>query len=91
MGGQIGQSLFVLLALIGVAWAGLYFAKKYMPRFVAGNSTGKRLQMLEVMRLTPRTTLYVVRFDDKTFLLAQSGETVNVLETKPIPPLTSSE
>jgi flagellar biogenesis protein FliO len=83
MASDIGQSLSVLVLLIALAWGGLYVSKKFMPKLAAKNAPGKRLQLIETQRLTPRTTLFVVQFDEKTLLLGQHGESITVLDTSP--------
>jgi flagellar biogenesis protein FliO len=83
MGNDIGQSLSILILLIALAWSGLYAARKFIPRLKIKDGAGKRLQLIEVLRLTPRTTLFVVRFDEQTLLLGQHGENVTVLDIHP--------
>lgn len=84
LGSQLGQSLLLLLILVAIAAAILYAAKKYLPRFTpGGNTTGKRLQLVEVTRLTPKTTLFLVQFDESTLLLGQHGESFNLIAAHP--------
>lgn len=74
--------MLILLLLIGLAAGGLYAAKKYLPRLNLKADSGKRLALIEVLRLTPKTTLFVVRFDDTTLLLGQHGDSVSVLNSQ---------
>lgn len=84
LGSQLGQSLLLLLILVAIAAAILYATKKYLPRFTpGGNAPGKRLQLVEVTRLTPKTTLFLVQFDESTLLLGQHGESFNLIATHP--------
>ena len=82
MGGQATQTILTLLLLIGLAAGGLYAAKKYLPRLNPKADSGKRLALIEVLHLTPKTTIFVVRFDGTTLLLGQHGESISVLSTQ---------
>ncbi|MES9990008.1 MAG: hypothetical protein ABW077_19075 [Candidatus Thiodiazotropha endolucinida] len=56
-----------------------YLIKRY---FFARSPIGlseHRMQLLEVKRLSPRLMLFRVRIDDKTIVLAQSGEQLTEL------------
>lgn len=79
---QMGQSLLMLLLVIGIAAAFLYAAKKYLPRLNIRANSSNRLRLIETLHLTTKTTLFVVRFDNTTLLLAQHGESINVLSTQ---------
>ena len=79
---QAGKSVAMLLLAIGVAAAMLYAVKKYLPKIAPSMATGKRLQLIEVLRLTPKTTLFLVQFDGATLLLGQQGESINVIEAR---------
>jgi flagellar biogenesis protein FliO len=70
----------VIIGLI-LAFAIAYLLKKYLfVRDLLG-SDEQRIQLLEVRRLTPRLTLFMVRVDDKTMVLAQSGERLVALDS----------
>lgn len=82
LGDLVGQSLLTLLLVIGIAAGTLYAAKKYLPRLNFETNSVNRLTLIEVLRLTTKTTLFVVRFDNITLLLGQHGDSINVLSTQ---------
>ena len=67
-----GLVLMTVLAL-GIA----VLAKRYMPAVRGYSADGQsRVQLLESRRLTPKLTLFVVEFEGRRLLLAQSGDRV---------------
>jgi flagellar biogenesis protein FliO len=52
----------------------VYLLKRYLVARDLLSTDEQRIQLLEVRRLTPRQTLFMIRVDDKTVVLAQSGE-----------------
>lgn len=85
-GADASRSFAVMAVLLGVAGVGLYLAKRYFPHF-PGNlplsikpNAQRRLKLLETLRLTPKATLFLVQFDDRTLLLAQSGDSLTLVE-----------
>jgi hypothetical protein len=67
----VGALLLVSALGVGVAFA----AKRFMPSVRGFSLDGtRRVQLLESHRITPRLTLYVIAFEGKTVLLAQSGD-----------------
>jgi len=74
--GVILRTVFVLAFLIGMAIAGLWLVRKYVPtlgldRF---SQSSQRIKVLEVKRLTPRTVLFLVEVDGRTVLLGQGDQ-----------------
>jgi flagellar biogenesis protein FliO len=88
-GGAAGKSILLLAVLLGVAWGGLVLAKRTLPRWALTRRLGlaagapRRLRLVETMRLGPRASLYLVQLDQKTLLLAQSGDRITVAATDP--------
>jgi flagellar biogenesis protein FliO len=71
----------VLMAMLtfAVAW----LAKRYLPGLRGFSSDGQsRIQLLESRRITPKLTLFVLEFEGRRLLLAQSGERVVKLCTQ---------
>ena len=51
-------------------------------RYLTGTrpgSPGRRLKIVETLRLAPRTTLFVVEFDRRTLLIGQNGDRLSLL------------
>lgn len=66
---------FVVVALL--ALASVYVLKRYFPSLYAHTSLGtQHIQVLEIRRLTPRATLFLVELDGTRMLLAQSGDRI---------------
>jgi len=92
VGNQFGESIMALIIVGGIAVAGLYAMRRYLPNMAAlKGGTGKRLQLLETMRLTPKTTVFVIQFDNKTLLLGQHGDSLSVLASNPVTPHAETE
>ena len=73
-----GLALMGALAF-GAAWA----AKRYLPGVRGYSLDGKsRIQLLESRRITPKLTLFVLEFEGRRLLLAQSGERLVELGTR---------
>jgi len=65
---------FVLVAGVG----GVLLLRRYLPASYGG-STGpgiRKIELVEVRRLTPKLTLFLVAVGDKQILFAQSGDRV---------------
>ncbi|MES9851122.1 MAG: hypothetical protein ABW170_04740 [Candidatus Thiodiazotropha sp. L084R] len=79
-----GDTLTRVLAAIVIAIiiiiAVVYALKKFL--FARDYLTIKdnRMQLLDIKRLSPRLTLFMVRVDDKTMVLAQSGDRLLTLD-----------
>lgn len=66
----------VLVVLLGGTVAVLYWLARSRGKTLFPAKGERRLQVVDSLRLNPRTALYVVRFDGRDILLAQSGERV---------------
>ncbi|MEW8691966.1 MAG: hypothetical protein AB2535_12810 [Candidatus Thiodiazotropha endolucinida] len=71
-------SIAIIIGLV-LAVSVAYLIKRYL--FVRNpiGSSEHRMQLLEVKRLSPRLMLFRIRIDDKTIVLAQSGEQLTEL------------
>jgi len=84
---DLGLALRVALALglvIALGIGGVYALKRFLPGSLGGAAGASgRIKVLEVRRVTPRLTLFLVEIDGRTIALAQSGDRVRPL---PVPP-----
>ena len=65
----------VLMAVL--AFTAALLAKRYLPGIRGYSLDGKsRVQLLESRRITPKLTLFVLEFEGRRLLLAQSGERI---------------
>lgn len=77
-----GDNLIVVLVLLLAAAGGtLYVLKRRVPGFqLKLGSNGKRMRMVEQLRLNPRCTVYLIELDQREMLLAHCGDTLVALE-----------
>jgi flagellar biogenesis protein FliO len=66
-------SIAIVIGLV-LAIVGAYMLKRYLFARNTLGSSDHHMQLLEVKRLSPRLMLFRVRVNDKTIVLAQSGE-----------------
>lgn len=82
-----GLALRVALALglvIALGIGGVYALKRFMPASLGGASgAAGRINVLEVRRITPRLTLFLVEIDGEKFALVQSGDRVRPITLRP--------
>ena len=82
-----GLALRVALALgvvIALGIGGVYALKRYLPGSLGGTAGPQgRIKLLEVRRVSPRLTLFLVEIDGQTIALAQSGDRVRPLTVNP--------
>ena len=85
-GGLVLRTAIVFVFVIALVVAGLYLVGRYFPglnvnlRPIQG-AQAQRLRVIEIKRLTPKTTLFVVEYDKKTLLLGQSGDSLVLLDS----------
>jgi flagellar biogenesis protein FliO len=73
---------FGVVVAIGVG--ALYLLKRYVPSSVGRLAAkGGRIDVLEIRRVTARLTLFLIKVDEETVLLTQSGDCVELLQLKP--------
>lgn len=84
---------FVLVLVVGVG--AVYLLKRYAPGIysyrAAGAAGGQRIEVLEIRRVTPRLTLFLVRMDSDEVLLAQSGDRIKSVWQRPATSARSAE
>lgn len=69
---------FVLVALLAVG--AVFVMKRYLPSLYSHAPGGnRRIEVLEIRRVTPRLTLFLIEVDKTQLLLAQSGDRVEQL------------
>lgn len=73
-----------LAVAIGAAVGVLYLLRRHL----AGgqNAPGRRLRVIETVRLGPKTTLFLVAVDDRNLLIGQQGDTLVALAQPSAPP-----
>jgi flagellar biogenesis protein FliO len=81
--GSLALRVVVSFALlIGLAYGALVLLKRYYPSLRLANNVGtRRIKVIEMQRLTPRLSLFLVEVDEVTVLLAQSGDRVHTVPT----------
>lgn len=77
-GSRIG---WVVIGLLLLAWGGSYYLSKKNPKIAKQlfQRSSDHLKILDKVRLNARTNLYVVEFEQKKVLIAQSGDRVSTL------------
>ena len=71
----------VLMAML--TFAAAWLAKRYLPGLRGFSADGgSKIQLLESRRVTPKLTLFVLEFEGRRLLLAQSGERLVELGTQ---------
>jgi flagellar biogenesis protein FliO len=72
----------IVVALMGVG--AVYVLKRYLPTVYRSAVTDTaRIKLVEVRRLTPKTTLFLVELDGVSLLLGDSGDGLTVLHQAP--------
>lgn len=86
------KTALILILLLGTTGTGLYLLRRRMPRLAGLDAGQGRLRVIERVRLNPRSTLYLVSFDQREILLAQCGDHVQQLDPAlaSMPPAVSS-
>lgn len=74
----IAQVIISLLFVLAVAYLIIWLLKKYNTGWIMGkNLQESRVSLIEVKRLTPKLSVFLIGVDDETVLLAQSGDSVS--------------
>jgi len=80
---ELGLVLRTALALgvvIAVGLAGIYALKRFLPTSLGRSAAGQgRINVLEIRRVTPRLTLFLLEIDGQKVFLVQSGDRVRPL------------
>jgi flagellar biogenesis protein FliO len=69
--------------VVAVGIGAVYVLKRYVPASIGSVAkNGARIDVLEIRRVTTRMTLFLIRVDGETILMAQSGDRVEVVPLK---------
>lgn len=81
---NLGDQLWRVALLSGIVVIGVAIATYGYKRLGGRLRThrGKRLRLIESMRLAPKTALFLVQFDDMTVLVGQQGDNLSVLASR---------
>lgn len=82
-GSRVGMAILLLLAAGGGAF---YLIRKKIPPFITNTEEDRQLKIIKRAKLNPRTTLYVVEFNQRKLLISQSGDNVVCLADTNIAP-----
>jgi len=72
-----------LIVAIGAAVGALYLMRRYLVTVQRG--PGRRLRVIETIRLGPKSALFLVELDGRGLLIGQQGDTLAVLAHPPAP------
>jgi len=74
----IMQILIALIFVLVIAYFAIWLLKKYNTGWILGkNLQDSKLTLIEVKRLTPKLSVFLIGVGDETVLLAQSGDSVS--------------
>jgi flagellar biogenesis protein FliO len=78
--GLLLRTALALGVVIAVGIAGIYALKRFLPMSLGRVAGGPgRINVLEIRRITPRLTLFLLEIDGQKVFLAQSGDRVRPL------------
>ncbi|MEG3184662.1 hypothetical protein [Novilysobacter erysipheiresistens] len=83
--GQLVDVLLVLALLLSACLGAVWFAKKrgWLDKWIGAAATGRpsqaSLRVEQVLRLSPRTTLYQVKDADRGYLIVESTATARII------------
>ena len=77
--GYLARALGVAVVLAGAGVGLVVLARKYFPTQISAlSSDGTRLKVLERLRLTPKTSVFILEYQEQKVLLAIHGESVSL-------------
>lgn len=82
-GDLVARVAVVFVLLIGIAGAGLWAARSFLFGKAFPRGAGRRIELVEVRRLTPRSNVVLVRVDGRLYLLGQAGDRLMKLDQWP--------
>ena len=82
VGSEVFRVVLSLVVALSVGVGILYGARHYLSKLRGVSVDTRRVRNLEALRLTPRTTLFLIEFDERVLLLSQHGDTFSVLSEK---------
>ena len=72
------RTSIALIFVLIIAFLALYVLRRYFPSLgLKATSQNQHIKVLEIKRLNPRATLFLVNIGEETLLLVQSGDRVN--------------
>jgi hypothetical protein len=77
VGASLGRVGIGLVIALGVGIAALAGYK----RLALPQTGGRRMRLIETLRLGPKAAIFLVEVDGRTLLIGQQGDTLAVLET----------
>lgn len=81
---QGARTVAVLVALLALTAGGLHWLRRRIPSLAGSPGGAGRLQVVERLRLNPRSTMYLVRLDGREVLLVQCGDRVTQVDVADI-------
>ncbi|HLQ26890.1 MAG TPA: hypothetical protein VK138_13555 [Acidiferrobacterales bacterium] len=79
---QITRLVGIFIVVVLLAAGTVYLLKRYITGIEMGkNGIRRRIRLLESKRLTPRTILFLVEIDGKTYMLSQHGEKLLLVDS----------
>jgi len=82
VGSDVFRVVLSLVVALGVGVGVLYVARHHFSKLRGVSADTRRIRTLETLRLTPRTTLFLIEFDERVLLLGQHGDAISVISEK---------
>lgn len=82
VGSDVFRVVLSLVVALGVGVGALYGVRRYLLKLRAVSADTRRVRTIETLRLTPRTTLFLIEFDERVLLLGQHGDAISVISEK---------
>src|SRR5205085_1939199 len=80
MGGAVARVVGGLVVVVIIGVGAVFLLKRYFPSFYHPTYAGPaRIKLLEVRRLTPKTTLFLIEIEGRQLLLGQSADRIVTL------------
>lgn len=77
--GYMARAFGVAIVLAGLGVGAVIAVRKYFPNRIAALSLGSiKLHTLERLRLTPKTTVFILEYNQQKIMLAVHGDSVSI-------------
>jgi flagellar biogenesis protein FliO len=86
---RVSATLIFLLILVTIAWVLTKVRGRPLPIF--GLAPARQIEIVEVARISPQSSLSLVRFDDAEYLLAMTPSSTTIVEKRPARPQSAVE
>lgn len=86
---RVFATLIFLLVLVTIAWVLIKARGRPLPIF--GPASARQIEIVEIARISPQSTLSLVRFDGAEYLLAMTANSTTVVEKRPAKPHSTAE